>query len=313
MMFTKQQVEDVLRVMDYHYSFVIMMNLGVDALSSADVDLLKSFGINIKDYDNLFPVYNQMFYLGKLASLLGEQQLRGIDFKDLQQHINSGQYISLTSQEKRQLDVSKRKTYTHLKGLANKSKDYMSDLILEKEKILRTEYEKVIQGELERGVVDRKTTQSIVSDIGHHMKDWQRDWGRIVETEMNNIYQEGKAEEMLDRYGEDVLVYKDVYPKACRHCIRLYLKGGIGGEPRVFKLIELMANGDNLNKKVDNWKAIVGSTHPFCRCDLRRLPKGYKWNEEKGRFTLDKKTIEGLSYKGIVKISFGDKILTINN
>lgn len=314
MIFTKQQIEEILRIMDYHYSFTIMMSLGSESLSTEDELLLNSFGINIKDYKGIFSDYDMMFYLGRLASVLNDKDLNTVKFDDFKNYFKRGQYVPLTNNEKFQLDIAKRKTYSHLKGLANKSKQYMSDLVLEKEKTLRKEYEKVIQGEIERGVVDRKSVQSIISEIGHKMEDWQRDWGRIVETEMNNVFQEGKAQNWLDKEGESTLVYKTVYPKACRHCIELYLTNGIGSKPIVFKLIDLIKNGDNLNKKVADWKAVVGSTHPFCRCDLQRLPKGYEWNEETGSFELSEKQVEGLSYKGKFTIKIGDKVLTgINN
>jgi len=312
MIFTKEQTEELLRIMDFHYSFVIATNLGVDSLSNDDVQLLESFGINLKDIDNLFPPFYRMYYLGKLTSVLSDKQLNLITYDDYEKHFKSGKYIPLTKTEKFQLDIAKRKSYSHLKGLANKSKTYMSDLVLDHERKLREQYEKVIHDEIERGVLDRKASGSIISEIGHKMEDWQRDWGRIVETEMNNIFQEGKAQSLLDKYGEDVLVYKDVYPKACRHCIQLYLTSGTGSQPILFKLVDLIANGDNLNKKVADWKAVVGSTHPHCRCDLKRLPKGYLWNEENKRFELDKKLVDGLSYKGKVKISFGDKTFVVN-
>lgn len=312
MIFTKQQTEEILKIMDYHYSFTIMMGLGSESLSTDDELLLNSFGINIDDYKGLFSDYDMMFYLGRLASVLSDKDLNTVKFDDFKQYFKRGQYVPLTKNEKFQLDIAKRKTYSHLKGLANKSKQYMSDLILDKEKTLRKEYERVIQGEIERGVVDRKSVQSIISEIGHKMEDWQRDWGRIVETEMNNIFQEGKAQNWLDEDGESTQVYKTVYPKACRHCIELYLTKGIGSKPRVFKLSDLIKNGDNLNKKVADWKAVVGSTHPFCRCDLQQLPKGYEWNDETGQFELSEKQVEGLSYKGKFTIQIGDKVLVGN-
>ena len=312
MIFTKQQVEEILRIIDYHYSFVIATNLGIDSLTEDDKTILQSFGIDLKDFENLFPPFYQMYYLGKLSSVLSNKQLNLIEYNDYKKHFESGKYFPLTKTEKFQLDIAKRKSYSHLKGLANKSKAYMSDIVLDHERKLREKYEEVIHDEIERGVLDRKAIGSVISEIGHKMEDWQRDWGRIVETEMNNIYQEGKAQSIVDKYGEDAQVYKDVYPKACRHCISLYLTGGIGSQPKLFTIEELINNGDNLNKKVADWKAVVGSTHPFCRCDLRRLPKGYKWNEETQRFELDKGSVEDLSYKGKVKISFGNKTFMIN-
>lgn len=306
MILIKDQVEQLLRIIDFHYSFSILINLGKEPLLTEDSELLQSFGINIKDFDGIFTPYDKMFYLGRLASVLRNDELKSVSYDDFLNYFKRGQYISLTSNEQAQLSISKKKTYNHLKGLANKSKTYMSDLILNDERKTRTEYEKVIHDEIERGVLDRKSIQSIVSNIGHKLEDWSRDWGRIVETEMNSIFQEGKSNYWIEE-DKDTLVFKTVYDGACRHCIDLYLTNGIGSQPIIFRLSSLIENGDNLNRRVSEWRAVVGSTHPFCRCNLQKLPKDYKWNDESKRFEIDKEKFKDLSYKGTFIIKIGDK------
>lgn len=55
--------------------------------------------------------------------------------------------------------------------------------------------------------------------------------------------------------------------------------------PKVFKLSELISNGTNIGRKVNEWKPTVGSTHPWCRCLLRYLPDDYDWSNESKTFT----------------------------
>ena len=106
-----------------------------------------------------------------------------------------------------------------------------------------------IKKEMIEGVLKKKSVQNIVSNIGHSLEDWNRDWGRIVETEMQNIYQTGVAQQIMKEQGADALVYKEVFSGACQHCIKFYTTAGIGSKPRIFKLIDLINNGDNIGKK----------------------------------------------------------------
>ena len=65
------------------------------------------------------------------------------------------------------------------------------------------------------------------------------------------------------------LVYRVPTPAACSSCRDLYTSGG---SPRIFEMSELQGNGTNYKVKRANWKPIVGATHPYCVCDLQRLP-----------------------------------------
>lgn len=40
-------------------------------------------------------------------------------------------------------------------------------------------------------------------------------------------------------------------------------------EPRLYQLSELIANGTNVGKPKSAWKAVIGPTHPNCRCILK--------------------------------------------
>ena len=122
---------------------------------------------------------------------------------------------------------------------------------------------------------------------------------------MQNAFEWGKAETLLETTDPDAKVfYKQVYPGACRHCIRLYLTGGIGSEPRLFSYRELLDNGTNIGRKADNWLPVLGTVHPYCRCDLRmKRNKKDVWNEKKGIFEPKEKE----ATEGKIEIIVGDK------
>jgi hypothetical protein len=310
MIFTAEEINRLLEIVDYHSSFVVGEVLGREALSDYDRFILNKYGIDPdKISEGRETSYYEMFMWGRLSSLLSDKQNKDLSYNDYEKYIKRGQYIPLTKVEQGQFDLAKQRTYGHLKGLGEKIKRDVGGIAVYQDLKKREEYEKIIHDEIERGVLERKTISGIISEIGHKTEDWYRDWGRIVETEFNNIFQEGRAEDILTRKGADVKVFKDVYPKACRHCIKAYLTDGLDSQPKLFKISELMANGvDNVGRHVEDWKPVIGSMHPWCRCTLRELPLGYVWNEETKSFEMGK----GEGYKSKyhrpkVKMTIGDK------
>jgi hypothetical protein len=301
MIFTESQIQEILSVIEYHHTFTAATSLGVDVLTEDDIALLKAHGIDISLLKQEMSVFDQMYYFGRLSGILRDDMTAFLGFGDFMKFIKEGQYIPLSIREKFELEIAKKQTYTHLKGLKAKVRGDVEA------SVLRAEYEAAIKEGLISGVEKRKSVGSIVSDIGHKIDDWKHDWGRIVETEMNNIFLMGKAAEFSEKYGPDVLVYKEVYEKACRHCIEKYLTNGLGSKPRLFKLSDLIKNGTNIGKKVIKWLATLTSLHPYCRCYLKVVPPRYAWNEETGRFELPKTIEHRVERKSKVKVTVGDK------
>lgn len=310
-MFTPTEIQSILSVVDYHNSFLIISMLGKDVLDDWDRFVLKQNGIDIDQIEEQFPpTYFQSLMWGRLSSLLQEKDAKEITYSDFEKYVKRGQYIPLSDREQREYEIARQKTYGHLKGLGTKLRNDVSTILINEIEQTRQDYEKIIKDEIERGVVERKTVTSIISEIGHKTEVWNHDWGRIVETECNNIFQIGRAQTIAKEKGEDSLVFKDVYSGACRFCIKLFLTAGIGSQPRLFKLSELAANGDNIGLKVNDWKPVLSSVHPHCRCHLRYLPKGYEWNDEEGKFTPSEKKedLPRIERRSKVKVTIGDKV-----
>jgi hypothetical protein len=311
MTFNKPQVQEILNIIEFHHLFVISTNFGTQMLSEEDKSLLTLFGVDIDVLSKAMPVYDQMYIFGILSAILKENDVKSLDFSDFKEYINRGQYRPLSNGEQFQLDISKRQTYTHLKGLKDRAKTFVESTIIEEERISRSKYEEAIKQGISQGVQDRKSVSSIVSDIGHQLKEWQHDWGRIVETECNNILQLGRAQEIEAKRGKDALVYKTTFPMVCRHCLKLYTTNGVGSKPRLFKLSDLLRNGTNVGKKVVDWLPVVGSTHPYCRCCLYDLLPGHEWNEETKKFELLKNWVRKVERLSKVRITVGDKTFEV--
>jgi hypothetical protein len=127
----------------------------------------------------------------------------------------------------------------------------------------------------------RSTIKRMVSDLGHSTGDWARDFTRIAQTESQRSFEEGQVQSWRSQEEERakrdrvpverVLAYKIPRPDACKHCLRLHRDAG--GDLRIFDLSDLEANGVNVGRKADAWEPVVGPVHPFCACQLVRLPR----------------------------------------
>lgn len=71
-------------------------------------------------------------------------------------------------------------------------------------------------------------------------------------------------------------MFKRPSPGACRHCLRLHI--GPDGNPRIFRLGDLGAS--NVGRRKADWEVVRGATHPFCTCELGRVPAGWGFDED---------------------------------
>ena len=63
----------------------------------------------------------------------------------------------------------------------------------------------------------------------------------------------------------------------------------------------------NLSVEEDESYLADGVIVHNCRCNVRKLPKGYVWNEESGEFTPPKNYQRKVERKGRAKITIGEK------
>ena len=118
------------------------------------------------------------------------------------------------------------------------------------------------------------------------MEEEKTPFSRIISTMINDAYQEGRCAGIKRSFsGSDPYVYKRPRKNACLFCKSLYLKKD-EVTPTVFRLSEMIEAGINNDgrhhHRPDNtaWKAVVGSVHPWCRCELNSLNKGYSFDDE---------------------------------
>jgi hypothetical protein len=307
------QIERILQQISKNILVYIGVNLGEAVLSEVDLALLTGLGLNPVGLGGAFPAYYRMYLLGRLTQLIGDANSKEVDYSNFERYLLKNQYQPLTPFEEMQYALARQATYHHLKNLEHRVRVDAENGILDE--LSRSQYEDIIKEEITSGVKERKSVTNIISDIGHKTGDWSKDLGRIVDTEMNNIFQRGRAVQIAkENPGKDPLVYKDTFEGACRHCIALYLTKGLGSEPRVFKLSQLIANGSNIGRKVKDWLPTLSGVHPFCRCSLRHKQDYMIWDKAKKQYVYDDEALareeKRLGIKGTVTIQVGDKVFT---
>lgn len=305
MIFSEAQIQQILRIIDFQHAYFIGSDIGLDVLSDDDLRVLKEYGISPDQLKTDYTPFEQSFYFGRLSAALKDQSSK-VQYNDFLQYLRRGQFIPLSQQEQNALNYVKRSSYSHIKNLGQKIRLEVDRIIIEEDVKKRHQYEKLIQGSLEEAIAKRGSVKDVILAIGNKTKDWGRDLGRIAETEMQTAFETGRLEEIRKEGGDNALIYRDVFPGACRHCIALYLTAGIGSAPKVFKLSQIIANGTNVDVKTKDWKPVAGSTHPFCRCLWNKYEQDTEWNEEKRRW-VDKPYVRKIERKSKVRILVNDK------
>ena len=311
-LFTTKELQSLLDIADVQSTMLVARILGKDALTDMDILMLKNAGLDFNKISSKLPPYYQSYIFGRLVGNLSEKQLKTLDFKDFQLYLNKGQFEKPTRREIEEYNMSQRRTYSYIKGMGQRWRETISAKVgqAEMEYLANQRHEKelgVIKEKIADGKLRRKSVQRIASDIGNEMKSWDKDWSRIVETECQGIYNLGIAQTYMKDYGIESKVYYDVFPGACRHCIALYLTGGIGSEPKTFTISQLMSYGNNIGRKVADWKPSLYAIHPHCRCQPQHLPDGYIWSQEEKQFIPNPNFERKIERKSKIKIIVGTK------
>lgn len=289
-MFSPTQITSLLDIIRRQNLVFISTKLGPDYLSQDEIHRLQYFGINpFHKYDINQDMVQSMFHFGLLSDALNQSDAKQITYEDIKNYFESGNFIPLTKTQHATISSIKKQFLGDIKANEGRIFQDINNVIGEKEKNNRLAYEKVIRDEIELGKLKHKTSKEIARELARKTGDWNRNFTRVVEYISHNAFDEGRAALLEDKYGNESLVYKSVYKGACQHCIKLYLTSGIGSEPIIFKLSTIKSNGTNIGRKTKEWKPVIGSTHPFCRCCLHRFDQLYSWNVKTQSFDIPKK------------------------
>jgi len=177
------------------------------------------------------------------------------------------------------------------------------------------EYDKKQLTDIIQNTVDNpdKFTQQLASDFGHYTKNWNIDWDWISHHILWDFYNFRQAKSILDMFGSDRTVIKQLDKTDSPESCQLYLTdpNNINSEPKAFKLKDLITNGSNLGKTKEDWKPVIGMTdfgyyeyHPYGdpnneketghyidSSSLSTKPDGQIWNENEREYKFEDKPL----------------------
>lgn len=288
-MFSIDQIHELLSILDKQNLIFISSKLGLTYLTEDELSRLQKFGINpFHLYEDSNDIVKMSFNFGLISDALGDKESKSITFESLKEYFQKGNHIPLTQVERGTIDSIKKQYLGDIKANNGKIFQDINNIISQKEKDNRKSYEAVIRGEVEKGILLKKTSSEIARELARKTGDWNRNFKRIVEYISHLAFDEGRAASIEDKYGKDALVAKNVFSGACRYCISLYLTAGIGSQPKIFKLSQLQDNGTNIGRKAKDYKSVIGPTHPFCRCTLFKVDNQFDWNDKIQKFDIPK-------------------------
>lgn len=320
-MFTPQQIANLLQIIDRYTLTFIAHKVSPAVLTNDQRTVLSSYGINLSNINSNNLTTTQAFKFGLLSSVLDDNVVRSMTYNQLTKYLKSGKMFKLNALERAALNNVQYQTYRDINKLSNKIKDDISDILVRADKANHTvKHHKIVTDAAKNAIENRKSINSVVSEIGHRTELWNRDLGRIADFVMHTAFDEGRAFGIIKEGGDDALVYKDVYPGACKHCISHYLTAGAGSAPKIFKISELKANGTNVGRKVTEYKPVIGPLHPWCRCTLMSVPRGFTiedyskglWMWDGRQFIRDKsKFVRKVNRRSKVGVTVNGKTTTI--
>nr|DAJ27909.1 MAG TPA: Hint [Caudoviricetes sp.] len=297
MIFTQGQIQDILSILKRYELIFIADQLGVDFLSQSDKDILIASGINLDKYTNKKGIVEHAFLWGILAEAIGDTRAKKMTYDQFQKFLASGNFIPLTEEEEFALQQVKNRAYTDITSLGSRMRTASSNIIIRGNTRQQVIVQNIIKQKTIKAVELRYGARTLASDFGNATKDWERDWLRIAYYLLHEAYNVGRSQSILKNHGADAKVYFDVYIGACDRCKELYLTDpdDVNSEPIIFKLKDLIANGNNIGRKAADWLPTIAPTHPYC------------FNSKSTKIYTSK------GWTNISKIKIGDLVLTHRN
>lgn len=287
MIFTQSQIQDLLSILKRYELVFIAGQLGLNYLSQTDKSILLAAGINLDKYKNKMGVIEHAFLFGILAEAIGDARAKKMSYAQFQKFLASGNFIPLTKEEEFALETVKNRAYTDITNLGSRMRTGLSNAVLRNNQQQAVVVQNMIRKKTINAIQLRTGARGLAADLAETSKDWEVDWLRIAYYLTHEAYNSGRAQSILREYGPNSEVYFDVYEGACKHCKELYLTDpdDIESKPKVFKLQEIIQNGNNIGRKVEDWKPTISPTHPYCRCTINHKKPGFDWDAELRAFT----------------------------
>lgn len=280
MIFNYSQIQDMLAILKRYELIFIAGQIGIDYLSQAEKEILAAAGIDLNLFKDQKGIIEHAYLFGILSDAIGDIRAKKMNYTQFQKFLASGAFIPLTEEEEFALKQVKNRAYNDITNLGSRMRTGLSNSVVRNNQQQAALVQKIIKQKTVSAIELRKGATELAGDLANLSKDWEVDWLRIAYYLTHEAYNVGRAQNILKEYGENAEVYFDVFPKACNRCKELYLEepDNPDSKPIIFKLKDIIANGNNIGRKAADWLPTAAPIHPYCRCIINHKKPGFDWN-----------------------------------
>lgn len=268
-MLTPSEIEEIKEIIRSRFLAITHEALGDKELSEEEHEVLRRNRLVPDASRNMI---QDGYEFGKVAALIGPTASAGLTFEQVKRAVMQGG--PLTGVEQQSIEFARRTAGEYIRGVgALVLKDVSTSASRASGAALRAIRDATVEA-----LADRDTISEFQTELFSLIDDRNRDWQRVAHTEMGNAIQNGIYHEIRDQSddGIDQLVYKRPNPDACKYCLALYTKAD--GTPKIFRLRDL--EDTNVGRRARDWVPVIGTTHPWCNCQLHVLPEGFEFHHD---------------------------------
>jgi len=267
MLLTPQQIEELREIIREATTAVAVSTTGMAATPEQLARLVDQGYIRQEDIRD---ITLDAFELGRLLEKLpGADQMGYREFKDYLRH----NPVEMSDAERLAYGIARDRAGQFCVGLGTRASGEVGNEVVQLDEQLASAWRNGIQDESAWKAARRDAVTNLTTRLRQMSEDWARDWGRIASTESQMAYQQGFLEATVRRHGSEELLAKMPEPNACDDCKRLYLDAD--GRPEAHPASWWAENGvNNVGRKRADWLPVLGAMHPWCQCQLVRVPRG---------------------------------------
>lgn len=274
-MLLEQKVQDrINEAIDQAYLSFLITLIGYEALSEEDKRKASIIGlvqINRALIESLYQIARERG---------NESTRKPMKLRDLLAYAGLSGILPLTDAQVYTLEHAKREMYDAIENAREEYRKKIRQAILKtNQKARNSELSQTVtvQERQQRRVVLVASLLLTLQGVSEKLEDI---FTKGATTALTNLINNSTVDEVLSTGlvsqlpTTDVRVYKRVVNdgKLCGWCSKFYTNKD--GSPKVYRLVDLLANGSNDGLPKSAWKPVVEKTHTRCRCQLHYLAVG---------------------------------------
>ena len=176
MVFTQNQIQDLLSILRKHEFVFIMNQLGVAFLTAEDKAILLAAGIDVNKFKNKKGIIEHAFLFGILADAIGDDRAKKMDYAQFQKFIASKNFIPLTDEEEFALQQIKTRAYTDITNLGARMRNAVSNSVLRNNQQQSLIVQRMIRAKAIKAIELRQGARALAADLANTSKDREVDW-----------------------------------------------------------------------------------------------------------------------------------------